>query len=59
METLPFNRRATLMEYLLVACILFLLITVYFFGDFGAGSRHAAPNAGCRDAESEYVGPRA
>src|SRR5271166_1497908 len=35
METLPFNRRATLMEYLLVACILFLLITVYFFGTLG------------------------
>ena len=59
METLPFNRRTTLIEYVLVACTLALLITVYFFGAFGAGSRHASPNAGYRDAESEYVGPRA
>ncbi len=58
METLPFNSRTTIMEYVLVACTLSLLITVYFFGDFGAGSQHAAPNASCRDAESEYVGPR-
>jgi hypothetical protein len=59
METLPINRRTTLIEYVLVACTLALLITVYFFGDFGAGSRHEAPTAGYGDAESEYVGPRA
>jgi hypothetical protein len=59
METLPLNGRTTLVEYALVACTLALLVTAYFFGDFGASSRHAAPNAGYRDAESEYVGPRA
>jgi hypothetical protein len=59
MESLSFSRRTALIEYVLVACTLALLITVYFFGDFGAGFRHAAPNPGHRDAESEYVGPRA
>jgi len=59
MEAGRFNSRSTIVEYVLVACTLSLLITVYFFGDFGAGSRHAAPNAGCRDVESEYVAPRA
>jgi len=59
MEAGRFNSRSTIVEYVLVACALSLLITVYFFGDFEAGSRHAALNAGCRDAESEYFGPRA
>lgn len=43
METLPFNRRATLVEYVLVACTVALLVSVFFLGDFGANSQLAAP----------------
>jgi hypothetical protein len=39
METLPFRRRTTFVEYVLVACTVALLATVYFFGEFGARSQ--------------------
>jgi hypothetical protein len=58
METGRFNRRTTIVEYVLVACTLALLGTVYFFGDFGTNSQLAAAKASYRDAQSGYAGPR-
>ncbi len=57
METLPFNRRATLVEYVLVAWSVALLGTVYLFGDFGTNSERAAFKASYQDAQSEYASP--
>jgi hypothetical protein len=45
------SRRATAIEYVLVACTIALLVTVYFRGDFGA------PKACHPEAPLEWTGP--
>jgi hypothetical protein len=58
METGRFYKRTTRVEYVTVASTIALLSTVYFFGGYGTNSQLAAPKASCRDARSEYAGPR-